>query len=386
MKTNQNGVVLSAKAEALWRFCNFQHARLSTTKTTVRINFDETSVCLMQTEKTGWVVPEIRKRMRQGESITGDVKTGAMRTNFSHLAFICDDASINEILPQILIFKESLMPMNILEAVMAAVPQHWLVLCQAKAWCNIAAMRKALVCLKKNLADWQATHQFVIMFDTFRSHINADIMKEMGESGLLVVVIPAKMTSMLQPLDVYAFAAYKRSLRLKSMLRRMRFPLEVNSWRRIVSLLVSTTIEVLVGKDWGPAFRRLGLTGSQVTVSQNTRSRLQITDLTVTLPNHVPTLAELEELFPARTVIPLNELFHVYPAPEPYEEPDEEPVAEEVMEASPVPGPWFGRTRSTSHLLVAATPEPSGFKPSSSATSSTSPWPLKMEGKAPKKN
>ena len=74
---------------------------MSTSKNIVRINLDETSVCLTQCEKRGWVLPEVRKRMWKGESVTGDVKANAMKTNFSHVCLICDDAEINKTLPQI---------------------------------------------------------------------------------------------------------------------------------------------------------------------------------------------------------------------------------------------------------------------------------------------
>ena len=355
-------------------------------KAAVRINFDETSVCFYQSEKRGWLVPQVRKRMRQGDSVTGDVKTSTLKTNFTHLAFICDDTTINKVMPQILIFKESLMPMAEYEAVKAAVPTHWLVLRQAKAWVNIGVMRKALQCLAANLDKWRATHEFLIMFDTFRAHINGSVLKAMGESGLFVAVIPANTTSMLQPLDVYAFAQYKRSLRLHSMVRRLSFPKEVNSWIRIVALLVKTTTEVLVRKDWEPAFRRLGLSGNQVTVSKNTRERLEINDLGNSLPNHFPSLAELKELFPTRAFIPIDELFQVHlslnPPPEPPKKPDPK------VEVTPphVANPWFGRTRSTSHLLlVSPSPKPPSFI-SSGASSSTSPWIAKTPPPLPPKS
>ena len=240
--------VFSQQAKALWRLSNFQHSRLNKTKTAVRINLDETSVCLTQCEKRGWLLPEVRKRMWRGESVTGEVKTKAMKTNFSHVCMICDNPDINKALPQVLIFKEDLMSGELLQALKDVAPKHWVLLRQPKAWCNNDAMKKVLAKLEAILVDYRSTHEFILMFDTFRSHICAPTLKSLGNMGLSTVIIPAKTTSLLQPLDVYGFAQYKRSLRLKSMLRRLRFPREVNTWRRMVDILVSTTTEVLVKK------------------------------------------------------------------------------------------------------------------------------------------
>ena len=367
--------VFSQQAKALWRLSNFQHSRLNKTKTAVRINLDETSVCLTQCEKRGWLLPEVRKRMWRGESVTGEVKTKAMKTNFSHVCMICDNPDINTALPQVLIFKEDVMSGELLQALKDVAPKHWVLLRQPKAWCNNEAMKKVLAKLESNLADYRSTHEFILIFDTFRSHICAPTLKSLGNMGLSTVIIPAKTTSLLQPLDVYGFAQYKRSLRLKSMLRRLSFPREVNTWRRMVDILVSTTIEVLVKKNWSFAFQRLGLSGDQTTLSTSARARLQFTDHPETLPAQFPTLAELKELFPDRSIIPIDALFQVHRGPVSLTVGKPKPPIpkESVCLTPPSGGVWFGRTRSTSHKVLPV-PEPSSLKEQTVSSSSTLPW------------
>ena len=332
-------------------------------------------MCLTQCEKRGWILPEVRKRMWRGESVTGDVTAKAMKTNFSHVCMICDDPDINKTLPQVLIFKEDLVPAAVLQTLKDVAPKHWLLLRQRKAWCNNEAMQKVLAQLRKNLVDYKSTHEFILMFDTFRSHISAPMLRTIGNMGLSVVIIPAKTTSFLQPLDVYAFAKYKRSLRLKSMLRRLSLPRESNTWKRIIEILVSTTNEVLVNKNWSFAFERLGLSGDQTLLSTSAKSRLHFTAPPETLPAKYPTLTELKELFPDRSVIPIDELFQVHRRTLPLTVPIPKPAMPPKSECLPPPGPnvWFGRTRSTSHKHLPI-PEPFSISESTASSSSSSPW------------
>ena len=71
-------------------------------------------------------------------------------------------------------------------------------------------MKKVLALLAERLAALMETRQIFFVMDVSRPHIHYSIVNEACRFGFWVIFIPAKLTWLLQPLDVYAFARYNK--------------------------------------------------------------------------------------------------------------------------------------------------------------------------------
>jgi len=88
------------------------------------------------------------------------------------------------------------------------------------------------------------------------------------------LVIPARLTWLLQPLDTHGFAKYKRDLRI-SFHETVAGDGEANLTHRMVRLVVQTIRAVLNGNRWAAAFVSNGLDGSQAKVSKYIKDMLE---------------------------------------------------------------------------------------------------------------
>ena len=77
-----------SKAYSVWQWFNYYSKGVPDGRRLLRLNMDETSVCLFQGEGKGDVFLAKQHRVRQ------NVKAGDCRKYFTHVAFICDDVAI----------------------------------------------------------------------------------------------------------------------------------------------------------------------------------------------------------------------------------------------------------------------------------------------------
>ena len=99
---------MAPQAFAAWQWCNFcraEAARLG--RHPLLLNLDETSVPLGFTPRLSNVIAATsRQRTKRRHLPSIAQKRETSRANFTHVAIICDDPSLQPLLPQILIFSK----------------------------------------------------------------------------------------------------------------------------------------------------------------------------------------------------------------------------------------------------------------------------------------
>ena len=113
-----------------------------------------------------------------------------------------------------------------------------------------------------------------LIFDAVPLHLADQVMGELATAGIWYLVIPARLTWLLQPLDTHAFAKCKRYLKTRFQDHDERDQ-DQNTTLRMVRLVIETIRAVLQGYRWGPAFASNGLTGHQDRVSAFIRGELK---------------------------------------------------------------------------------------------------------------
>ena len=101
----------------MWQWWNFTE-RQTKDRPVLRINLDETSCKLHYDQKRGLAVLRQRavSRAKKAE-IVQDVSRQKLRGCFTHIAMICDDASLQPRLPQIFLGNEHIFAKRVVDAI-----------------------------------------------------------------------------------------------------------------------------------------------------------------------------------------------------------------------------------------------------------------------------
>ena len=134
---------------------------------------------------------------------------GQQRSYLTHVAFICNDATIQAKLPQILIANEHTLPASRLAEIRGICPENVFVFREHSAWVNGKMCCRLLKLLKRALKPYVHSHQPILLFDSLKAHFSSHVWRMWRSGGFWPIVVPPKMTWALQPLDTHAFASFK---------------------------------------------------------------------------------------------------------------------------------------------------------------------------------
>ena len=131
----------------------------------------------------------------------------------------------------------------------------------------------------KVLRKYQTTHQVILSMDACKTHMSRLVWHTAAKEGLLMFGIPALTTGFLQPLDVYAFAQLKNTLRRLCQSYCIDIGVSYCTLGMSIVALMDAIHEVLNGHCWRSSFEHLGLSGHQSTLSQDLLSSLDFKEM-----------------------------------------------------------------------------------------------------------
>ena len=308
-----------------------------------------------------------------------DVSRHKLRGCFTHIAMICDDASLQPRLPQIFLGNEHIFPQRVIETTRPDLPKNILVWRRKSAWVTKATMVEVVHALAAALGPELAARRVMLLLDACKIHMGAGFLRACASRGILVHYVPAKLTWLMQPLDTHAFARFKVALGCQYRHEIMKHGrCELAAMLRIVGTVVR---KVLQGVRWSYAFDANGFGKKQAEVR---KTILEVLDQesAVGASSQLPTYDQFSSIFPRRAVMPLADLlsFHrrqgraAARARMPVELAALEPVP---LERRPDHNPWHGRLRSSSALSlleddVRAPASPPGALPAASSSGAVS--------------
>ena len=196
----------------MWQWFHFLLSQVPPGRPVLRLNLDETSVRC-------WYEPRLDPRRPKGQvpraGIARQASRGQLRRAFSHIGIICDDASLQPHLPQVLLVNE--------RTVTAEQHRRWTPLpgYNAKLWRGKSAwinnkvfaniIRELGMVLRARVGDRQA----ILLLDAHVCHFSKGTLAACRDYDIWPVIIPARMTSLLQPLDTHVFSRFKMFLRTR---------------------------------------------------------------------------------------------------------------------------------------------------------------------------
>ena len=257
---------------------------------------DETAVCLYQGGRSGHIF------LSRGHTITEKANLSTKRAYLTHIAFICDDADIQKMLPQILICNKNTVNAADFAAAKATLPPNVHLWRLNSAWVNKGLCKDIIRILARSLADVMHTLHVILMFDVCGPHISLQMWNALARWGIPGVLIPASETWLLQVLDVYVFKAYKTNVQRHYGSRRVKGDGTDINFCNVVGSICDAIRDVMCGRGWGAAFDKTGWSSGQTHLSERVRSELGLT-VPVVVGSVRPSVEELRLCHPRKRTV-----------------------------------------------------------------------------------
>lgn len=283
---------------------------------------------------------ETKARVRSTERKTS---LAQKRSYASLIAMISDDAEVQALLPQILVSNGRVLPQDAHTQVLSALEHSPSFCCwrRKSSWIDTSTFVAILKILHRCLKPIADNIHVILLVDCCPVHASARTCATAARFGFRLVMIPANMTSLLQPLDVYCFAGLKQKHRDavdRAAMRGQDGGIEIAQHFKLLFDCVAAYVN---GTTWTNAFRRCGFGDDAVLLGSRLRRKLQWPFTTPAISTTLPSLSDLQAVWLRGKTIPIDALFYLA----------KHQVAHgdiEVEEVTTPPCPWVGRLRSTS--------------------------------------
>ena len=150
-----------------------------------------------------------------------------------------------------------------------------------------------------------ARFQPILLLDACRLHLHRSLAQVCSQEGIWLVVIPAKLTWLLQPCDTHAFLEYKAYLKAEHQRMQIATGAGELSTSDFLHAMCQTIRFVLQGRRWAPAFCKngFGAPPCQGDVSGYILRQLEL-DAAPAVCAARPSEAVLRLCYPRRATIP----------------------------------------------------------------------------------
>mgnify|MGYP002044654245 CR=1 FL=1 len=282
----------------MWQWYHATRSKMSASKPLLLINMDETAVCSFQGDFRGNVVAQ-----RKGDSEpVQPYNRGRRRLHLTYACFICNSLRVQKKLPQVILMNEHACTASEYQRILAETPPHIYVKKRKSAWMNEETMCVLVRLLHAHLRDELPHYQVVLFLDAFRGHIHYNVQLQCNRLGIVLIIIPANLTWLLQPCDTHVFSIFKKYMR--QLWARMT-DLAPNGFIDIVAmvrLLFETITHIVQGRDWSHAFKADGFFEDFTYLSSYIMRNLQYKEQPAII-TAVPSLEGIKHCFPRNTVV-----------------------------------------------------------------------------------
>jgi hypothetical protein len=227
------------------------------------INLDETSVPFCFGKARGLVVKQ--HLWPSGKPPQQPLSRSAQRTNITHIALSTHRTDIQAKLPQIFVGNHHIFTKSLMEYASNVSSNTAMFWRMKSGWNTTDLMIYVLTALSVALQEFPEVQPILIM-DCAKIHLAQAVLQHAAFLSIWLCLVPAKLTPMLQPLDVLTFAAYKAYLR--KAFRRARATNRTYDSKQWLHLLCDVSRKFMSGRKWETSFVRTGILGSREFVSK----------------------------------------------------------------------------------------------------------------------
>jgi len=225
--------------------------------TAVWINIDETPIPYHYGNRHGWKMKKPSDTMKQ--SMVERVSLQLQRSHCTILASIASRADVQNVLPQILLPKIQGRKKWKAVSTLETRPENVEIIMDTNGWMDMKILKQCLQKLETAMAP-VGVNKVVLVMDCHPSHYAWKTLALLKRWKWRVLLIPSKLTGLLQPLDVAIFAGLKKNLHvanMKSNISRHQTAYDFDLWAQNTLTTIGSTFKTLDAKS---CFEKCGLT------------------------------------------------------------------------------------------------------------------------------
>jgi hypothetical protein len=237
----------------------------------------------------------------QGLKVNKKTKRGG----FSHVATVTDDNRVQHFLPQLLILPTSICNKKDFDLIEEDLPFNVFVARNRSGFNTTDLFIWMISAIRRMVEHVVGQIPIVLIMDSAPCHLAPSALMEMRINNIVPFLIPAASTHVLQPLDVYVFATYKRYMKSRWTKAVAKTGGDEMTITQFVILTTEVMKKTFSDRDWSRIFDRCGFGHQQECVS--TSIGKMMTKLHMTLP-FAPSFSrtELTASLPSNRCIPVK--------------------------------------------------------------------------------
>jgi hypothetical protein len=250
----------------------------------VTLNMDETNLSQVHALKKGTVPNKLVIRHEKIRAAPIVVDRAHSRTIL--MAAVCNDPTLQPHLPQVILprySKEASPPKHLLdEYEKTGYPLEY--------WHNTTGnvtpgvMKAWLTRLRSVVHSHRPTAWLVVVVDCATCHLEHSVLMHARRLGIVLVLVPSRLTWMLQLLDVFVFARLKWNLRREMLRETCARPNVCPTTHHRVWSNAKAIRQILVETDWVDLFPRVGLHPNVSDLRAEIRAALPAPEVRARLP------------------------------------------------------------------------------------------------------
>ena len=249
--------VIQSKAAILIRWLRWSSRGTGADRPVLFINMDETSISCLKTSKKAMVGPSAFDRTRAGHGCKK--QRGLPRCAL--IASIVNDDALQSKLPQVFLprSKPGVYPPRSIRNVIADAQPPVQAYHGGSGFQSADSMRQWLKDLRRVLLRERPDHIWVLVMDCYSVHVSMEALKYAKALRFVIVLIPGRMTWLLQPLDSHIFAGLKQVLRRLVMHLRISSENGTITWSEGLKAATTAVRQQLVSKSWRHVMQASGM-------------------------------------------------------------------------------------------------------------------------------
>ena len=249
----------------------------------VIINMDETSLSTVY--DTGYGMKG-RKQPRRPVKLRDHDPDDRSNVKTSLLATVCDSAALQPLLPQVILpkYTKRATPPESLRTAYASTGEPLEFWHGTGGWAGTNVIKKWATRIRSVIHSFNPDAWILLIWDCSQVHLNLQVASHLRKLGILVIMLPAKLTWLLQLCDVRVFRELKQRLRRQiSVLRLTSQHGRINPGDWILCS-GGAIREVIVTRNWEEAFDQMGLGQSLDSVTGRVRRAIDLAAVHPALP------------------------------------------------------------------------------------------------------
>ena len=275
-------------------------------KKILRLNLDETSIKLFLPCGRGNIVSLAKGQARR---LKQPASRKQMRMCLTFVAIICDEPSIQTILPQIILGSERALTQRVLREVRPCLRDNVILLRAKNGWMTAGLMARLMTMLGKKLIPFRHNYQPIMLFDAYSAHLSPMVFRAAARAQIWTIIIPAKMTGLVQPLDTHVFYKFKMYLRKRFMEEATQAETGRVPINKMIMAANDAVRFILQKYKWSRAFENNGFNVHDGPVRSRIQEAAGLGDLSQWRNDSPLSLKQFQDIWPAGKNIPFADLF-----------------------------------------------------------------------------